>query len=247
MFVKPEPTTSPPSTSSAAVSPARTSASQARAPDWPARGPGSGESSPDSFAFFDPSASSWRTSQLSLLGDSPTCSPTLPRSGSMRSGRLYERPTLERPTGGKGSSWSRGEYPTPSATDYGSSNNGTRDGSTAYDTAGNPSLSSWARTLWPTATAGDAKASGAAGYSTASGRHAGTTLTDAAVRNWATPTARDGKGPSGNARCLPREAQSGRLRPTTCTHGGECRWTLNPRFVEWLMGLPRGWLTGADS
>lgn len=44
--------------------------------------------------------------------------------------------------------------------------------------------------LWPTATAGDHKASGAAGYSTASGRHAGVTLTDAAVRAlWPTPSA----------------------------------------------------------
>lgn len=43
--------------------------------------------------------------------------------------------------------------------------------------------------LWPTATATDSKASGAAGYSTASGRHSGTTLTDAAVRQWPTPTA----------------------------------------------------------
>lgn len=36
--------------------------------------------------------------------------------------------------------------------------------------------------LWPTPTGSDSKASGAAGYSTASGRHSGTTLTDAVVR-----------------------------------------------------------------
>jgi hypothetical protein len=43
--------------------------------------------------------------------------------------------------------------------------------------------------VWPTATATDCKASGAAAYSTDSGRHAGTTLTDAAVRTprWLTP------------------------------------------------------------
>jgi len=48
--------------------------------------------------------------------------------------------------------------------------------------------------LWPTATATDAKASGSAGYSTESGRHAGVTLTDATVRSleartpdWPTP------------------------------------------------------------
>lgn len=48
--------------------------------------------------------------------------------------------------------------------------------------------------MWPTATATDAKASGAAGYSTASGRHSGTTLTDAASGLWVTPTTRDWKG-----------------------------------------------------
>lgn len=44
-----------------------------------------------------------------------------------------------------------------------------------------------ASSSWPTAT--DANASGAVGYSTASGRHSGTTLTDAAVRLWPTATA----------------------------------------------------------
>lgn len=27
----------------------------------------------------------------------------------------------------------------------------------------------------------------------------------------------------------------------TCAHGGTCKPTLNPRFVEWLMGFPIGW------
>jgi hypothetical protein len=30
-------------------------------------------------------------------------------------------------------------------------------------------------------------------------------------------------------------------RPETCTHGGPCKPTLNPLFVEWLMGFPIGW------
>lgn len=59
----------------------------------------------------------------------------------------------------------------------------------------------------PSPTAGDAKASGAAGYSTESGRHSGTTLTDAT--------------------CV--AASAGR------------RGRLNPRFSEWMMGLPLGW------
>lgn len=44
-----------------------------------------------------------------------------------------------------------------------------------------------ASSCWPTATAMDSRSSGAAGYSTDSGRHSGTTLLDAA-RQWPTPT-----------------------------------------------------------
>jgi len=46
---------------------------------------------------------------------------------------------------------------------------------------------------WPISTAEDSRASGAAGYSTESGRHPGTTLTDAANGLWASPQARDWK------------------------------------------------------
>jgi hypothetical protein len=42
---------------------------------------------------------------------------------------------------------------------------------------------------WPTPTRQDAASSGAAGYSTESGRHSGTTLTDAARAAWPTPMA----------------------------------------------------------
>jgi hypothetical protein len=46
---------------------------------------------------------------------------------------------------------------------------------------GNLTLLGMAR-LYPTPTAGDAKMSGSEGYSTESGRHSGTTLTDATGR-----------------------------------------------------------------
>lgn len=93
-------------------------------------------------------------------------------------------------------------------------------------------------TYWPTATATDAKASGAAGYSTASGRHSGTTLTDAACRPWTTSTAQDYKSNRGEA--------AGRVGPTrlslraefTSGRGGR---VLNPQFQAELMGLPAEW------
>jgi hypothetical protein len=114
-------------------------------------------------------------------------------------------------------------WPTPTATPYGSGQNGCpHDGRTEYAGRGAPSLETLVRSelwptpgaadshqvsahkggnpsltgavLWPTPTATDAKASGSAHLSTESGRHAGTTLTDAAVKNWPTPTLADRKG-----------------------------------------------------
>lgn len=72
---------------------------------------------------------------------------------------------------------------------------------------------------WPTPTATDAKASGAAGYSTESGRHSGTTLTDATV------------GPRG---------------PESRSTTGKSRARLNHRWVAQLMGFPSDWLDGID-
>ena len=70
--------------------------------------------------------------------------------------------------------------------------------------------------LWPTATAGDAKQTRAAGYSTASGRHAGTTLTDAASGLWASPQARDWKdsGPTQGNRRSPNLGTQAHSWPT---------------------------------
>lgn len=75
---------------------------------------------------------------------------------------------------------------------------------------GPTSLQDAALRAWPTPTATDAKASGAAGYSTDSGRHSGTTLTDAAVRQWATPAARDWKDGACEDANVPTKALLGR-------------------------------------
>lgn len=73
--------------------------------------------------------------------------------------------------------------------------------------------------LWPTpTTTTDCKVSGAAAYSTESGRHAGVTLTDAAVRGLLAPQ----PPPAGE-----RSSTAGRV--------------LNPQFVEMLMGWPPNW------
>lgn len=134
---------------------------------------------------------------------------------------------------------------------------------------------------WPTPTAMDSRASGAAGYQTET-RNSGTTLTDAAVRQWPTPLAADdgkqgarhlGGNPTlkGAAEMWPTPDASvshgynqspspgasirhhlaglvtrwsGPLDLTTAKHGNTSSRTgrtLNPRFVEWLMGWPMNW------
>lgn len=55
-----------------------------------------------SLAKFDPVSCSWKTAQLSLLGDSELSSVTWPRSGMTANGQCWELPTLGRRTNGRG-------------------------------------------------------------------------------------------------------------------------------------------------
>lgn len=77
----------------------------------------SGPMSPPPFVFYDPASSCWRTSNVIFALDSPTSSPTLPPSGSMRSGALRARRRSAPLTSGAGSSSSRGLLPTPRTSD----------------------------------------------------------------------------------------------------------------------------------
>jgi|SRR5581483_3656723 len=75
---------------------------------------GSGLSSHGAFATYDPTTSSWRTSQGSLWEDWATFSEAWPRWGSMRTGRVYrQRPLVPLTFAGESSFWL-----TPVARDY---------------------------------------------------------------------------------------------------------------------------------
>ena len=98
---------------------------------------------------------------------------------------------------------------------------------------------------WPSPTAQDAKASGAAGYSTASGRHPGTTLTDAAVG----PRGPEKRSTSGRSpewstpRVSDRDFAGGtNSRKRAKREGAYIGRKLNPAWVCQLMGFPDGWL-----
>lgn len=74
---------------------------------------GRGRGWPTSYAEYDPDTSSWRTFQLSfeIPGHSELSSVTFTSSGSMRNGRLYERPTSAHLIAVNGSTF----WPTPRA------------------------------------------------------------------------------------------------------------------------------------
>ena len=125
---------------------------------------------------------------------------------------LCRRVMSGRRTFAKGSSWSHGEYPTLSAAEYGSSQNGSNSD---RPSAGTPSLHTWAKEQWPTVTASDAADSRRHGY-TLTG-HPGTTLLDAVLSRQDPSTPQD--GPRGAA-------------PAVLSH----------QFCIALMGFPEYWL-----
>lgn len=72
---------------------------------------GSGPSTSEHFATYDPPTSSWRTSQGCLFEGWATYSESWPRSGTTANGKAYRRPPLVRLiSDGESSSW-----PTPTA------------------------------------------------------------------------------------------------------------------------------------
>ena len=198
------------------VSRARTSAWQARERESTEPDQACGDTWRGSLAKFDPATSSWRTAQPSLLEDLGESSVTWPRSGMTAGGQCWELPMLGRRTSETGS----GLWATPSATD------GQRGGTITENMTG-VSLAQMVKTpaRWPTPIASDSRGSSG---KLVPGKQV--QLVDA-VR-FATPTARDWR--SGKAS---KETMERNSRPLSEQIGG----SLNPTWVEWLMGWPLGW------
>jgi hypothetical protein len=207
---------------------ARTSASPARAPASAAHARGSGPTWRALLARFDPESCSWKTAQHSLLGDSGELFQTWPRSGMTADGQCWELPMLGRRTRETES----GSWPTPLTSDArGPGLSKTRQGSQSLSVAVK---------AWPTPTANQYECKDLekmlerrerAKLSSGNGNGFGLTLANA-VRMVATPTARDWK--SGKASQATHDRNS---RPLSEQIGG----SLNPTWVEWLMGFPLGW------
>lgn len=238
--------------SSQADSPARTSASPAKAQESTASDPAYGVKWRGSLARFDPVSRSWKTAQHSLIEDSDECSVTWPRSGMTVDGQCYLLPTLAPRTGVSGS----GLWQTPVADDS------VNRAAGKFNSRGEPKLS--AQVLWPTphGFSPDGRSNGPSGNElgravnqslawptpTVNGNYNKQGLSaksgdGLATAVWRTPSASviDAKSTvvklTGRNPSDPQVGLADQVRAGDPSAGG----SLSPDWVELLMGWPKGW------
>jgi len=195
-----------------AAFPVRTSAPQERAQELMESDLGCGHTWRESLAKYDQDTSTWRTPQCSLLEDSIEFSGTWPRWGLMQDGVSYQQQPLVRHTKGTGS----GSWPTPRAQEPARTTKGYGRGLKEL-IEGKQQIEKW-----PTPISQDAKHSGYA----LSGPGKADKLSYAVVR-WPTPRA-----------FMHKDSTTDRGKHNL---GEVVGGTLNPTWVEWLMGWPLGW------
>jgi hypothetical protein len=198
--------------------PARTSAQPGEVPVSKVSDPACGWKWPASSVKYSPSSRSWKTRQCSLLGGLEEFSETWPRWGSMLDGECSALPTPARRTNESAS----GSWPTIRSSD---GERGGR-GDLIQAVRGNPN--SHYKT-WPTphGFSKDGKSNGP------SGNELGRAVNR---EQWPTPTTMDHIVRKG---MRPSRAATGRTTGylSEALPGG----SLNPPWVEWLMGWPIGW------
>ena len=221
-------------TSSREDSPVKTSPALARAPESTASAPGFGARWREWFARYDPDSSSWKTPQCSLLGGLAEFSETWPRWGLMRGGECWERRTRVPRTGACGS----GSWPTIRSADAERGGRGDLiaavrgNPNSHYKSRGEPKLSAQVK-QWPTPTKQDASNDGGPS------QYSRNSLPLNAAVKFPTPRApsKSGGGIGLDGGAGARSMLTEKDRKDLC--GGQ----LNPRWVEWLMGFPIGWVS----
>ena len=225
------------STSSLEASPAKTSPLRVRERESKEAGLVFGLNTGVSLGKYDPDTQSLRTYQHSLIEDLTLSLVTLPRSGMMRNGRIYEQKTWVLRTGESES----GSLPIPTVTAQDCKNDG---GPSQFERNSLP-LNTWVK-KWPTP---DSSPRGTRAMDLTedtltvrrrgSGQRRGMDLQTAA-KKWPTPTARDHKSGRGKQ---PR--QYSELTPVIERQAPTGQ--LNPTWVDWLMGYPVEWTDLKDS
>jgi len=196
---------------------AKTSAARAKAKASGGGAAGCGRSSLESFARLDRASRSWRTSHISLDGESTSFSGTWPKAGTMRNGVCWERTTPELPTSASAS----GFWPTPRAEERGQYQ---RDrGEIGKERA---TLTGSVKVWFPTP-----RATSGGGRISPDAKDHRLNLVER-IKMLPTPTTQDAKN-NGS----PSQQTKRNTVPLNAVVGG----ALNPQFVEWLMGWPLNW------
>lgn len=226
---------------------------------------GYGMTSKESFAKLDPNFSSWKTSQVSLMGELTPFLGRWPQSGSMLNGVVSKSPKLAETITEKEFLFSD-IYPTPTLTD---------SKNVPYQISNGkkyPTLTGKIQ-IFPTPTASQITTEGTTRLYRNLFLNGVLTLEEATVMNgnynplnkkgalemFPTPNMADGMRTSlthqgGNLTLLghvkiwptPQASEGEKYRLQGNSQGSKCLMALhggklNPQFVEWLMGWPIGW------
>ena len=186
-----------------------------------------GPSVSEPYAFFDPDTHCLRMCEGILVSGFPKFSQTLPASGSMQNGKLFQQLRLVHHTKGTGYSLWR----TPTAND---AKQGNGPSQLKRDSLTGQVL----RMNWPTPTVDDSN-----NVTRKSGAFQSLTrkVMEAETMKWPTPQA-NSWGATGHRNQLQKQVDNGTITAEekaamSSGNGGK----LNPTWVEWLMGFPLGW------
>lgn len=180
----------------------------------------------ESFARYDRDSRSWRTAQCLLAGGWEPYSGTWPKQGMMLRGCAYPLRIAARRTGGKGYGYLRKmEWPTPVKRDA------TKGYCQSEARRHSPCLAHMVQ-MFPTPQKADAKFAYQAKPEALEARVQKHQMNLAhAVQMFPTPTKQDAKNNGSKSQ------QERNTPPLNAVCGG----SLNPPWVEWLMGWPIGW------
>jgi len=189
----------------------------------------SGRVSPMPFAYFDQDLLCWKTLQGTFLSDLEMSKPIWPRSGTTHNGIAYQR---------------QPSAPRTYATEYSLSLHETMEWTptaTANQMAPSMRQRNPGLRLWPTPTTQEVEhkdlvinEKGRRATKSGHGRGWALGLADQ-VKLWKTPTVNDSNNANLPASQMNRSSIVGQLM-----REGESG-SLNPEWVEWLMGFPIGW------
>ncbi len=230
--------------------PAKTSPSRDTKQALKANAVDSGQSAPVLLGSFDPDTPSLKTSQTCLMENGELglseYSGTFPRSGMMRNGTVYQLPNLARTITEIGSGlfatqeerfyWrtpDTGSGGTPKALLEGETHR--KSGSAIQVRLGDQVK------MWPTPTVATIHASMQAHQKEAERLHPkgqNTLGAEVASRMWPTPTANEDAAGTPKGKMQKMLGNHPSLRGNTPEQWS--RGTLNPTWVEWLMGFPIG-------